>query len=85
VKTLSTYFRGTGKPEVNTFVNFVILIINISLNLLLIPKIGVKGAAIASAISYSLTYMIYLFLYKREFGISPVEFFRFRREDFKKI
>jgi len=85
VMTISTYFRGIGRPQVNTFVNLITLFINITLNLFLIPRRGVIGAAIATAISYSLTYVIYLFLYKKETGISPVEFFLFRREDFKKI
>ncbi len=85
VRVLSTYFMGTGKPAVNTFVNSVTLIVNIALNLLVIPRMGVKGAAMASAISYSPTYLIYLFLYKNESGLSPLEFFLFRREDFKKI
>lgn len=85
VMTISTYFRGIGRPQVNTFVNLITLFINITLNLILIPGMGIVGAAIASAISYSLTYVIYLFLYRKETGISPVEFFLFQKEDFKKI
>lgn len=85
VMTISTYFRGIGRPQVNTFVNLITLFINITLNLLLIPKIGIVGAAIASSISYSLTYVIYLFLYKKETGISPVKFFLFYINDFRKL
>lgn len=76
-RALSTYFLGTGRPEVNTYVNSITLIINVALNLLLIPKMGINGAAIASTISYSITYLFYLLLYKKESGVSPAEFFRF--------
>ncbi len=84
-RAISSYFSGIGKPHLNTFVSFVTLIINIGLNLLLIPQMGISGAALASAISYALTYLIYLPIYHYETGISPIKFFHFRKSDLQKI
>lgn len=84
-RAISSYFSGIGKPHLNTFVSFVTLIVNIGLNLTLIPRMGINGAALASAISYTLTYLIYLPIYHYETGISPIKFFLFKGSDLQRI
>lgn len=74
-RAIMTYFKATGTPQVNTRVNTITLIINIFLNILLIPRSGIKGAAIASVISYIANYLIYLFIYCKKTGNSPVKFY----------
>ncbi|MCK4420708.1 polysaccharide biosynthesis C-terminal domain-containing protein [candidate division WOR-3 bacterium] len=85
LRSISSYFAGIGKPEVNILVGFTTLMINIALNLILIRKMGIYGAALASSISYSLTYAFFLILYRYETKMSPIEFFNFKLEDFRKI
>ena len=74
-RILSSYFAGIGKPEINTWVNFFSLIINILFNLLLIPKFSYKGAAIASSISYSISFFILLYLYIKKTKSKFIQFF----------
>lgn len=50
---LASYFAGKGKPVINLFGTMISLVIVLSLDLLLIPVWGAKGAAIASSIAYA--------------------------------
>jgi len=51
-KTLTADLAGRGKPQFGTYAAFVSLIVNIPLNLWLIPKWGISGAAFASSVAY---------------------------------
>ena len=62
----------------NIFRNITIfaVVINIFLNLILIPMYGIIGAAIASAISLILWNIISSFYIYRKFNISTIWFFK---------
>ena len=47
---------------------FVGAILNLVLNYLLIPKMGIEGAALASMISLSTWNLVMVYFVKREFG-----------------
>ncbi len=64
-KVLSNEIIGRGKPMINTVAAGVSLAVNIPLNLLLIPKMGIAGAALASTISYTVTTIIVLIAFLR--------------------
>jgi O-antigen/teichoic acid export membrane protein len=49
---LAADLGGRGKPEIAVYSSLVCLIINIVLNIIMIPYLGILGAAIASSISY---------------------------------
>lgn len=49
----SNYFNSIGLPLVSAYIFSVGLIINVVLNLVLIPKFGISGAAISSSITYA--------------------------------
>jgi len=51
-KTLTADLAGRGRPEVGTIASFISLAVNVPLNLWLIPKWGISGAAFASSIAY---------------------------------
>ena len=51
-KTLTADLAGRGKPQFGTYSAFISLAVNIPLNLWLIPKWGISGAAFASTIAY---------------------------------
>lgn len=59
-KVLSHDMVGRGKPMINTVAAGVSLAVNIPLNLLLIPKMGISGAALASTVSYTLVTVVVL-------------------------
>ena len=51
-KTLTADLAGRGKPQFGAYAAFVSLAVNIPLNLWLIPKWGIAGAAFASTVAY---------------------------------
>tara|TARA_B100001741_G_C16193493_1_gene432539 strand:- start:27 stop:578 length:552 start_codon:yes stop_codon:yes gene_type:complete len=59
----------TGKEKVFRNIIFVALVINILLNLLLIPKFGIEGAAIASASSLIFWNLYSVYYVYKEFGV----------------
>jgi O-antigen/teichoic acid export membrane protein len=52
-RVLANDISARGRPELNMYTAWLILIINIVANLLLIPHFGIEGAAIASTIAYT--------------------------------
>ena len=66
---LAAYIAGIGKPRLNLLVSGVSLIVTITLDLLLIPRLNIVGAAIASTVSYSLSALLIIF-FRRETGAS---------------
>ena len=64
-----------GKPRTIMYDNVAVVVINVALNLLLIPHYSILGAAIATTIGYVLMDGLYLTQFYRATGIHP-----FRRE-----
>jgi O-antigen/teichoic acid export membrane protein len=56
---------GRGKPILNVYVNLMAVVLNILLNLLLIPKYGITGAAWATSLSYCSALLGAAFIYRR--------------------
>lgn len=51
-KILAADLTGRGRPEITMVSAIMALAINIGINLLLLPKIGIIGASIASSVAY---------------------------------
>jgi len=85
---LATYILGIGKPGFNTVISFVALIFTVVLNVVLIPRYGISGAAAASSISYiilsCLTLVIFVKLSRLTWRES-VGFVASLRNDFRSI
>ncbi|HIG08719.1 MAG TPA: flippase [Alphaproteobacteria bacterium] len=62
----------TGKEKVFRNILGVALLINISLNLLLIPKLGIEGAAIASASSLIFWNLYSVYYVYKHYGVSTL-------------
>ena len=60
-----------GYPRYILIGNLTALVVNIVLNLLLIPHYGIAGAAVTSAISFGLFNVLIYVILNRKFGISP--------------
>ncbi len=84
-RILANDIAARGKPELNTISNIVGLVINVTLNLLLIPRIGIIGAAVATSISYTITSIMFMISFLRVAKISIVELFVFSKEDLEVI
>jgi O-antigen/teichoic acid export membrane protein len=50
---IAGYFAGTGRPNLNSLAAVVGVCITVPLDLMLIPKFGISGAALASTASYT--------------------------------
>lgn len=87
-RILSNDLAGRGKPELNMYTSIFTVASNIVLNFLLIPKIGISGAAISTSVTYSLSTLIKMVLFKKETGLSYSKFIILQKEDieaYKKI
>lgn len=64
-KVLSNEIIGRGKPMISTYAAIISLIVNIPLNIIFIPQIGIIGSALASSISYTVAAIIVLAIFLR--------------------
>lgn len=86
-KVISSYLSGIGKPTYSTYVGAGTVILTVILDLLLIPRFGISGAAVASSIVYTLTAATYIWILRHESGaglletlvVRPSDFMRYRR------
>ena len=68
-KLIAAYNIAMGKQ----FVSFVLLTIgvicNVIANLILIPRMGIYGAGLASVVSYAICSMLFILYFNKETGI----------------
>ena len=62
-KIFAADLSGRGLPQYATYASTSSLIANVFLNLILIPRFGISGAAFASSISYTIASMILFFAF----------------------
>jgi O-antigen/teichoic acid export membrane protein len=54
-RVVYVYLTGIGKPALTSYINVFAFVLNIVLNIFLIPRYGIEGAAAASLVSYSVS------------------------------
>ncbi len=81
-KILSSYLSGIGKPIYATWISAVSLALTIALDLTLIPRYGISGAAAASSVVYTITAAATLYVFHRESGAGMIETLVIRPRDF---
>lgn len=80
-KVLSGYLSGIGRPGPISMVAASALVLNLALNLALIPRFGPSGAAAASLVSYSANGAIMVLLGARQAGVGLREMILVRAAD----
>ena len=80
-KVLNMDLAGKGRPEISLAVFSPAVLLNIALKLMWIPKYGDNGAALASTISYSLSAIVFLFVYARIVKIKITSLLKFQVSD----
>lgn len=80
-KVLNMDLAGKGRPEISLAVFSPAVLVNIALNFMWIPKYGANGAALASTISYSLSTIVFLFVYARVVDIKVTSLLKFQVSD----
>jgi O-antigen/teichoic acid export membrane protein len=64
-RILANDLAARGKPELNMYTALIIVTVNAIANIILIPRLGINGAAVATTLSYSSNTMTKLYLYSK--------------------
>ena len=83
VKVLASDLAGRGKPEFNTLASCVSLAVNIPLNLLLIPRFGIAGAAFATTVAYILATLVTIVAFTHVSKVAWTDTLFIKADDFK--
>lgn len=78
---LSRNFTSRNKQSVNIFAAYIALVGNLGLNVLLIPRYGIVGAAMATTASYSTAALLLLVFFLRDSGLAWYQVLLPQRED----
>lgn len=78
-------FFAQGKPHIASLILFSALIFNILLAVILVPLIGIIGAAIASSLSYFLAAILALSIFSKITNYPIKEMITIRTDDFRLI
>ncbi len=78
---LSRNFTSRNKQSVNIVAAYIALVGNLGLNVLLIPTMGITGAAIATAVSYTTAALLLLVFFLRDSGLPLYAVIFPQRED----
>ncbi len=73
---------GRGKPVLNSIVSGIALGVNLLLNIILIPKYGIQGAALATTVTYAVILIFRLAIYLKLSGNTIKTIFVLNRKDF---
>jgi O-antigen/teichoic acid export membrane protein len=80
-KVLTSDLAGRGRPQYGAISSLVSLMANVVLNLMLIPRWGINGAAVATSVSYSLATAIVITSFARLTGTSVLQLFAIQKQD----
>lgn len=76
-------FFTKGKPHIASLILVTAIIINILLSIVLVPIIGIRGAAISTSISYFFAALLTIFFFSKITNYSIKEIVRVQVDDFR--
>jgi len=82
---LASYFAGIGKIEKNITASAAACIITVILDLILIPLMGIKGASVATSLSYFTATAITVYYFHKETGCSIRDTVLINKDDISEI
>lgn len=82
-RILSNDLAGRGRLKESLYTNSISVFLNIILNIILIPRMGISGAAIATTISYSLSFSLRVIIYAHISGNKIIDILVIKKSDFK--
>jgi O-antigen/teichoic acid export membrane protein len=82
-KVLSGYLAGLGRTGLTSALSIAAFVLNIAVNLVLIPRFGILGAATASLISYTASSLAYTVIASRLAGARWIDFWIPRPSDIR--
>jgi O-antigen/teichoic acid export membrane protein len=79
---LAMYFTNQlSRPRLPIYLDIVSILVNVSICFFLIPKVGIVGAAIGSAVSYMVECLLAIFLFRMYTKASVLDLLWMNRED----
>ncbi len=78
---IASYLAGIGKPQLNLYVALAGVIVTVALDVLLIPRFDIAGAAIASTLSYLTSAIFIIWFFMRVSKLAVREILWLTRED----
>lgn len=78
---LSATIVGRGRPIYSLYSALIVTPLTIGLYLWLVPTLGAQGAALAKTASYTLSFALALYFYRRLTGGAPLRLFVPTREE----
>ena len=82
-KITATDLVGRGKPILGAYVAAATLVLNAAVNVLLIPRWGASGAAMAASVSYAFSAILLLAIFARVTGSTVGDTLLIRRSDLR--
>jgi len=80
---ISSFFTlNLGKPQISLYVMFVSIAICGAITLWLVPTMGILGAAIGTAVSYTVAQVINTIVFSRRAGLALGHVWILQRQDF---
>jgi O-antigen/teichoic acid export membrane protein len=68
-QTLANDIAARGKPELNAATGAIAFLLNVVANLLLIPWLGINGAALSTTLSLATNTLLKMLVYRRHFRV----------------
>ncbi len=84
-KLLSGDLGGRGLPKYAMYISLFVMVVNIVMNMILIPKLHMAGAALTASLTHALAGLLFLWAFRRESGIRAIDAMVIQREDFRII
>ena len=78
---LASFFSGKGNVRVSVYAALLALAVVLVGDYFFVPVYGIIAAALVSTIGYSVNLGYYLFQFKKDYSLSLVHFFKWRRTD----
>lgn len=79
---LAAYFAGINRQDINLKISFFCFFTILLGDIILVPRFGIEGAAIASSIGYALSGFSSLFVFSKQSGLSFKELLWVKKKDF---
>jgi O-antigen/teichoic acid export membrane protein len=76
VKILTHHMHGMGKPQYGSIVTICSLFLTVIFDFLLIPQIGIIGAAMATSTAYIISLILTICFFKKVSGLKMSEFLK---------
>lgn len=84
-KLINTLFLAKGKQKFSFCILLIAVAMNVAANFILIPYMGIIGAALASVLSYSICGFVFLYVFMRENNIKPGSVFLMKKSEINLI